>query len=254
MACVGRGFTAVTKLRILVVQHQANAGLGVYREQLRAAASELVIAGPVFDTAVPSSAAGFDAVIVLGGSMGPTDDEKAPWLVQTRELLRDAVAGGVPTLGICLGAQLLATALNGEVKTMPQGPEIGVCRVRVSDQAGADPLFGSCAGAALPAVQWHYLEVATLPEGAVVLGGNDHCQHQIYRVGDAAWGTQFHPEANAQTVVDWVKEDPAELDRLRLNPEELVSTAQREEPALADESRQLMERFLAFAASRRVAS
>lgn len=213
--------------RILVVEHQSNAGLGAIADQLESAAAQVEVRSADIPDAIPETLAGFDGLVVLGGSMGPEDDAVAPWLPRVRDLLREGVASGVPTLGICLGAQLLAVAHEGRVDPMAHGPEIGLGTVTFAShdsEAGVeDPLFGSFAGASVPVVQWHYLEVATLPRGARLMASSEHCPNQVFALGAAAWGVQFHPEASAASAADWVIEDADNLERLALEAAPIVS-------------------------------
>lgn len=245
--------------RILVVEHQGNAGLGLMRSHLVAAGAELAIVGPDADRSgvpVPETLTGFDALIVLGGSMGPEDDADAPWLPATRRLLADAVAAGTPTLGVCLGAQLLAVATGGSVREIPQGPEIGALPVQVGRGAdgvdpGAvvqDPLLSSLDGQAPLAMQWHYLEVEELPAGATRLASSRHTINQAFRVGPAAWGVQFHPEASSASAADWVVEDADGLVRLGRDAEPIMQAARAADAALADTWGGLAARFARIAA------
>src|SRR4051795_10060252 len=123
--------------RALVVQHTAHEGLGRLQEWLPDARLPLPPIHPYLGHRVPPSVEG-DALIVLGGPMGAMDDDRAPWLPAVRSLLATAVDDGVPTLGICLGAQMLAAAAGGEVRRGETGPEIGISSV---DVAVADDLL-----------------------------------------------------------------------------------------------------------------
>lgn len=151
---------------------------------------------------LPDTLDGYAGVVVLGGGMGAYDDQLAPWLPQLRRLLREAVARELPTLGICLGAQLLAAANGGRIAVNPDGPEIGPQLVAKRSAAATDPLFGP-----LPitpdVIQWHYDAVTTLPPGAVHLAGSPMCEHQAFRLGRLAWGVQFHIETTPDVVRTW---------------------------------------------------
>src|SRR3954465_9498775 len=111
--------------RALVVQHTAQEGLGNLLQWLPAAGLDVHPIHPYLGHRVPPSVEG-DALIVLGGPMGAYDDERATWLPAGRALLATAVDDGVPTLGICLGAQLLAVAAGGSVQRGEAGPELGL--------------------------------------------------------------------------------------------------------------------------------
>ncbi|MFE4253019.1 type 1 glutamine amidotransferase [Streptomyces sp. NPDC056910] len=143
---------------------------------------------------LPRSLDDHDALLVLGGSMGPHDDERAPWLPAVRELLRLAVARDVPTLAVCLGMELLTVACGGEVRRAAL-PEVGLCELTPLQEATGDRLFGPLThtGGRLRAVQWHWEETGTLPDGAVPLVTSERCAHQSYRIGTSVWGVQFHP-------------------------------------------------------------
>jgi GMP synthase (glutamine-hydrolysing) len=124
--------------------------------------------------------------------MGALDDELAPWLPAVRRLLAEAVNEELPTLGICLGAQLLAVAAGGRVVRGAAGTEAGLVSVSWTAAAHTDALV-----AALPepmlTPSLHDDEIVELPAGAVLLGGTATYPHQAFRVGSCAWGVQFHP-------------------------------------------------------------
>lgn len=206
---------------------------------------ELHTVGPERDQPVPVSIAGYAGFVVLGGSMGPTDDEVAPWLPATRALLVEGVQLGVPTLAVCLGAQLLTTAMGGLVSEAQSGPEIGLSEVEVLDAAGGDPLFGVLEKCRVPAVQWHWLEAETLPAGATVLATNEACAHQAFRVGHVAWGVQFHPEVLASTVRNWFEQDAEAVKRLGYTGTGLIDEVRAAEPRLEQLWGGLADRFAA---------
>jgi GMP synthase-like glutamine amidotransferase len=233
----------MSSARVLVIEHQKNAGLGQLSDRLIENGLTLETVGPDAGAPVPESLDGYDALIVLGGAMGPTEDDKAPWLPATRKLLVDGVELGVPTLGICLGAQLLATATGGHVRTMPQGPEVGLYDVDFTSTAAGDPLFGGLAETSVPAVQWHWLEADRLPDGAQVLASSPACRNQAFRVGAAAWGVQFHPEALGATAQDWVDEDRESLDELGLEEAAVVGDVRAAEPRLGAGWLPIADRF-----------
>ncbi|WP_149203814.1 type 1 glutamine amidotransferase [Actinotalea subterranea] len=161
-----------------------------------------------------------DGLLVLGGEANAYDDTAAPWLPATRELLADAVRSGVPTLGVCLGAQLLAVAAGGRVQVAaPPGREAGVIDVHPRPDAARDPLLGGLAAdvpadhplaggvlAAMPSM--HADAVVDLPPGAVWLASSRLYPYQAFRVGEVAWGLQFHPETSVETFAGWAQTTP----------------------------------------------
>jgi GMP synthase-like glutamine amidotransferase len=130
--------------------------------------------------------------------MGVHDD--LPWLVDERALLGEAVAAGLPVLGVCLGAQQLAAALGAEVTPGPL-PECGIGEVHLTIDAIGDPVFGA-APTPLPCVHWHG-DTFSLPDGAVRLAGSDAYENQAFRAGERAYGLQFHVEVTASLVGHW---------------------------------------------------
>ena len=158
-----------------------------------------------------------DGLIVLGGQGHAYDDSGSPWLPATRELLASAVGDGVPTLGICLGAQLLAVATGGRVQVAaPPGRESGIVDVHPRPDAAHDPLLGHLAadvpadhplagGVLLAMPSMHADAVVDLPAGATWLASSRLYPYQAFRVGDAAWGVQFHPEVSRGTFEAWAQ-------------------------------------------------
>lgn len=151
-------------------------------------------------------AGSYDAVLVFGGAMHVDQHDRHPWLHEETVWLSELVARRVPTLGVCLGSQLLALAAGAWVGPLPE-PEIGWVEVELTDDAADDPVLSSLP-ARFDALQWHYYG-HELPEGAVALARNEACL-QGFRLGERCWGVQFHPEVTESQLVGWVadKDDP----------------------------------------------
>lgn len=181
-------------MRITVIEHEADAGLGYLADWLGV---DCDVVRPYLGEAVPSRAA--DGLIVLGGEASAWDDAGYPWLPATRTLLRTSVKEGTPTLGICLGAQLMTMACGGTVERGSNGLEVGACEV--TSLGVADPLLGEVGTAV--AVQYHQDAMTRLPEGAVRLMTSAMYPHQAYRLGERAWAVQFHPEATPDIFTSW---------------------------------------------------
>lgn len=159
---------------------------------------------------VPSLDEVGDGLVVLGGQMSARSDAEAPWLPALRGLLAEAVADGVPTLAICLGAQLLAVAGGGQVAVAaPPGREAGLVRVRWREAAATDPVLEAVVSlsdggsrATTGFVSMHADAVVELPPGAVWLGASAMYPYQAFRLGSAL-GVQFHPEASVELALRW---------------------------------------------------
>ncbi len=144
----------------------------------------------------------FDALIVMGGPMDVWQEDIHPWLVAEKDAIRHWVGDlERPFLGVCLGHQLLAASMGGEVGPMDT-PEIGVTDILLTEDGLTDPLLGTLPHT-VPALQWHHAAVVSPPPGGVVLASNPHCPIQAARVGPNAWGVQFHIEASAPEVALW---------------------------------------------------
>jgi GMP synthase-like glutamine amidotransferase len=144
----------------------------------------------------------YDALIVMGGPMDVWQEAEHPWLVPEKAAIRRWVRElDRPYLGVCLGHQLLAAALGGEVG-LAKAPEVGLGTVELTAAGLGDPLFAGFANP-VETFQWHGAEVTRLPEGATVLARNDLCAVQALRVGRAAYGVQYHVEIGHDTVSDW---------------------------------------------------
>ncbi|MFI6285117.1 type 1 glutamine amidotransferase [Streptomyces sp. NPDC051018] len=219
--------------RVLVVQHEDGTGPGLVGEQLVECGLEQRIVHPWAGEELPGSLAGYAGLLVLGGAPNCEDDEAAPWLPAVRTLVREAVGSGVPLLGICLGGQIMASALGGSVVVRKRGPEVGAVPVRRLPAADGDPVFGEVPDGA-PAAQWHWDEIGELPPGAVPLLTGDDCLHQAFRIGERAWGVQFHPEVLGDAVAEWAASDGPSVAGAGADPLGAVASVRENEPALRE--------------------
>jgi GMP synthase (glutamine-hydrolysing) len=191
---------------LVVVPHETDppARLG---EWLRQAGLELDERHLGLGDELPPTLDGVDGLLVLGGPQSSLDPEDvAPELVGVRHLLAGAVQDDVPTLAICLGAQLLAQVGGGSVRLGVDGPEVGATLVAKRDAADHDPLFRP-----LPlspdVIQFHHDEIAELPRGAVLLASSPVYAHQAFRLGRHVYGLQFHIETTPEIVAEWAERD-----------------------------------------------
>jgi GMP synthase (glutamine-hydrolysing) len=165
----------------------------------------------------------YDAVLVFGGAMHADQDSHHPWLREETMWLQQLLHRRRPVLGVCLGVQLLARAAGAWVAPLRSGPEIGWCEVTLTDAGVADPVLG-----ALPrrfeALQWHHYTYG-LPAGAVELARSAACT-QAFRLGDACWGVQFHPEVTGPQLVGWIgdaQDPPPDPESLRVESEKKIA-------------------------------
>ncbi len=161
-----------------------------------------------------------DAVLVFGGAVHPDQDDRNPWLKDEVAWIERLVADGVPTFGICLGSQLLARAVGAWVGPL-EVPEIGWYEVELTEAGHADPVL-SVLPPRFSALESHYYAHG-LPEGGVELARNDSCV-QGFRLGDACWGVQFHPEVTEPQLDRWIAEDDKvpQPERMRAETRQLI--------------------------------
>jgi GMP synthase-like glutamine amidotransferase len=227
--------------RALVVQHTERGGPDRWAEWLAEGGLALDVVRPYDGETVPGKLER-DALIVLGGGYLPDDDARAPWLAGTRGLVGQALERGIPVFGICLGGQMLAQVGGGEVRGEYGAPEFGSTALRLRAEADEDPLFRGLP-ARPTAVENHVDRIVRLPDGAHWLAESEACPYQAFRLGERAWGVQFHPEASAERILHW---DPARLSRHGAADRTALHTRARlDEPAASDVWRKLAHRFAA---------
>ncbi|HYI35304.1 MAG TPA: type 1 glutamine amidotransferase [Thermoleophilaceae bacterium] len=229
-------------VRVLTIIHQDDAGPGVFAD---VPGAELV---PWKADREPAPAVdGVDAALVLGAAANVEEPEANPWMADDLRVVGELLERRVPTLGVCLGAQLLAKAAGGSVERAPR-PEIGWYEVALEPGATEDPVIG-----ALPerfaTFQWHSY-VAAPPDGAISLARSEHCL-QAFRLADApAWGIQFHAEVSAEGAASWTRqydhdEDAVAMD---LDPVALQAENDRRMEGWNQLGRDLFARFLVVGA------
>jgi GMP synthase (glutamine-hydrolysing) len=195
-----------------IVQHVSYDGEGNIGHALRRAGRPWVDVRPFRGDRLPK-AADLSGLVVLGARSGSADDQAAEHLVAERQLIAEAVGLGVPTLGVCFGAQLLAVALGGAV--IADGVlEVGMGSAMLTDAGRADPVFGTSPEPDLTVLHWHR-QSYTLPPGAVRLATSGAGIEQAFRVNDNVYGVQFHVEINrdlAEAIADQMPEGALEPD------------------------------------------
>jgi GMP synthase-like glutamine amidotransferase len=187
-------------MRVLVVQNFENTGLGQIGAALKEAGADIDIRMAHLGDALPQTSAGHDAIVVLGGGQNARDDDKYPYIPALLGLMRDFADTDRAVLGICLGSQLLARAYGAE-NLIGAAPEFGWRTVSLTDAARTDPVLAA-APESFPIFQWHD-DTFTLPDGAVRLAGSEVASNQAFRIGRAAYGVQFHFEADRPLVREW---------------------------------------------------
>jgi GMP synthase-like glutamine amidotransferase len=158
-----------------------------------------------------------DIVIIMGGPMSVHDESEFPWLVEEKRFLREAISAGIPILGICLGAQLLASALGAKIYKNSQ-KEIGWFDITKVPNPGFQ--FPDT----IKVFHWHG-ETFTLPPGAVHLARSAACEQQAFQYGENIIGLQFHLETTQETINSLIKNCNDELiSDIYIQPETFIKS------------------------------
>jgi GMP synthase (glutamine-hydrolysing) len=194
-------------MKVLAVVHGASVPPGTFGEELERLGHEVEEWSLAWGTPPPRPVDEYGAVMIFGGSMHADQDDHHPWLRDESFFLQRLLDVRVPLLGVCLGGQLIAKAAHAPVAAL-DAPEVGWVAVELTEEAADDPVF-SVLPPRFDAFQWHYYEFG-VPAGACELARSEMCP-QAFRLGDFAWGIQFHPEVTRAIVADWVAEAEGEL-------------------------------------------
>jgi len=183
-----------------------------------------------------------DLLVVLGGPIGVYEQASYPFLSHEIALLRQRLARQLPTIGICLGAQLMATALGAKVYPGPSGKEIGWLPVFAPDGAATDnplqPLFQP----GMQVLHWHG-DTFDLPSTARLLASSARYPHQAFAVGQHALALQFHPEAQAESLQRWYVGHACELAQAGISVAALRAQSALHAPRLEKQAALMWRRW-----------
>ena len=207
-------------MNVLAVVHGEDGPPGSFGEVVTERAHRLDTWSIALEPAPPRPFEEYGAIMLLGGAMHADEELQHPWLADERVLIERLLDAGTPLLGVCLGAQLLAQTVGATVAPASR-PEIGWFEVVLTADAADDPVLG-----VLPlrflAFQWHFYAFA-VPACGVELALSPVCS-QAFRLGESAWGVQFHPEVTGEIVASWIAESPEEVPG---TPEALLAETDR---------------------------
>lgn len=205
-------------MNVLIVQNYDSTGLGQVCTALKEVGAVRDYRKPYLGQALPKDTSAHDAIVVLGGGQSAVDDHIHPYLPDLANLMRQFADEGKAALGICLGSQILARAYGAQ-NLIGKAPEFGWRKIELTEDGKSDPVLG-CLPGHFPIFQWHD-DTFTLPDGAIRLASNGATPNQAFRIGRAAYGIQFHFEADRPLVEKWnarfpdamAQKDPAWFDK-----------------------------------------
>jgi GMP synthase-like glutamine amidotransferase len=226
-------------MRWLCLQHMPHEGPGHAAEWLAAHGHALTFTKLFEPNPVFPALADFDGLLILGGAMSVHDGDLLPWMREEKAFIREALRAGKITLAICLGAQLVAEALGGEVRPN-HAPEIGFWTVRFSAKSLEHPLLRGWPEKAA-VLHWH-VDTFTVPPGAVRVGMSAATATQGFVWGDGVIGLQFHPEM----TVPMAEQLMADENHEQAEEQEFVQTAEQIHAKLKSvwKGRKLLEALL----------
>ena len=194
---------------ILLVKNDPSETFGVAIRSIEGAGATTLLLDASDESAPRPSLDELSAVVMLGGTMNVDEVDDHPFLKENRELTQACLDEKVPYLGVCLGSQMLARAVDAPVFRSPV-KEVGFEPVRPTAAAATDPLMSVYADGDM-VFQWHQ-DTMELPSDAELLASGDRIAVQAYRIGDLAWGLQFHFEIDAAELELWLDEASAFMD------------------------------------------
>ncbi len=181
-------------MRVHYLQHVPFEGLGSIKPWLEAKEYEVTQTRFYESTDLPDTK-GIDLLVIMGGPMSVNDEDKYPWLVPEKQFVREVIESGKPVLGICLGAQIIASSMGARVFPNPV-KEIGWHRIHAVDFVASDVIRFPPSEMVF---HWHG-ETFDLPSGAIQLAQSDACENQAFQLGKSVIGLQFHLETTPESA------------------------------------------------------
>ena len=188
-------------MRVLILQHSPVDHAGVFGEYFEADGISCKSVRVERGEQIPRPD-DYDVLWIMGGPQDTWQEDEFPWLVEEKVWIREAVRDRrMPVMAFCLGAQLLADALGGEVGRMDKA-EFGLFDVALTEAGKTDPLFENV-DPVYKTLHWHGAEIKRLPSDMPILAETPGCKIQAFRATPTAYGIQYHMELTAETVTEW---------------------------------------------------
>jgi len=225
---------------VLFLQHGDTDQPGILAEVLRARGCSLEIVRPDLGQPIPASLDRHDGLAIGGGAQAVYEAARFPYLAEEIALIRQTASQGQPTIGLCLGGQLMAAALGGGVRRAPHR-EIGFFPVHFDEIAAFDPLFCGLPKSFV-AAHWHG-DAFEVPPGGMHLASSDLTPHQLFRYGHALYGLQFHLEMTPEILDLMVSGSRDELAGMGCDPDAMCSEARQHLPVLRETAATVFTRW-----------
>lgn len=223
---------------VLALRHVHFEDLGTFAETLADSGFRIEYADAVMEDFSRVSPLQPDLVVILGGPVGVYEDDAYPFLAAERTFVAARLAADRPTLGLCLGAQMIASAAGAAV--YPGSSEIGFAPVDLTEAGRQGPL-GHLTGVSV--LHWHG-DTFDLPAGAIHLAATEKTGHQAFAIGRNILALQFHPEVAGIAIEHWLVGHTAELHGKGIDPRLLRSEARQLGPNLRTHGRRMLEAWL----------
>ncbi len=230
---------------VIIIQQVPHEGLGVIGKELRKNSFATRIVKVYAGDTIPKKLSADTSLIVMGGPMGVYEETSYPFIKEELALIEDSLGRGLPVLGICLGAQLMARAAGAKV-FKGSTKEIGWYKITLTKEAESDKLFTGLPREQV-VFQWHG-DTFDLPTGAVRLASSELFPNQLIRIGANSYGLQFHLEVTAGMIIEWLSEEEnlKELEGLKgvISHENIIEATPSYIDALSRDGSSVFSRFL----------
>ena len=215
--------------RVLAFRHVPHEGLGTIGSFLISRRFSIDYYDLFSHSRIPTDLDAYELIVSMGGPMNADETDRYPFLQEERKALKKAIGLNKRVLGVCLGSQLIARALDARVYSGSQ-KEIGWFPIRLSSAGKKDPVFKDLSEQ-LTVFHWHG-DTFDLPKDAVCLASSDLYQNQAFKFGEHVYAFQFHVEITGPMIVKWIQEGEEELKQAKKLPESIASDNQKYMPSL----------------------
>ena len=227
--------------RVLVFRHVSHEGLGTIESFLKRHNIEIESCDLFQNTPMPKNSEAYDFVISMGGPMNVDETVRFPFLKTEQTFLSKVIHSGKPVLGVCLGAQMIARALDAKVYHGKQ-KEIGWFPIQLTQAGKKDSIFRNIKEPSPIVFQWHG-DTFDLPEEATLLASSSLFLHQAFKFGKSVYAFQFHIEVTREMICDWIQKGEEELKSLGrlVSKEKMVDEIDNYESSLEELSAEVYE-------------